>query len=50
MKMPMSTAVKHIFITGANRGIGFQLIKKMLPEFKPEKVFATYRDPEKSKV
>ncbi|OXA51996.1 hypothetical protein Fcan01_13246 [Folsomia candida] len=49
MKMPMSTAVKHIFITGANRGIGFQLIKKMLPEFKPEKVFATYRDPEKSK-
>jgi len=40
--------VRNIFITGANRGIGFHLLKKMVPDFNPQKIFATYREPSKS--
>jgi NAD(P)-dependent dehydrogenase (short-subunit alcohol dehydrogenase family) len=42
--------VRSVFITGANRGIGLSLVKRIVPTFKPEKIFATFRDKEKSKV
>jgi len=41
--------VKNIVITGGNRGIGLELVKQMLAKFKPDNLFATYRDPESSK-
>jgi len=40
--------VRNVFITGANRGIGLNLVKQMTSVLKPEKIFATYRDPSKS--
>jgi len=40
--------VRNIFLTGANRGIGFHLLKKMVLDFNAQKIFATYRDPSKS--
>jgi len=40
---------KTVFITGANKGLGFHLVKHVLAKFKPEVVFATYRDESRSK-
>jgi len=41
--------VKNIVISGGNRGIGLELVKQMLTRFKPDNLFATYRDPASSK-
>jgi len=42
--------LRSVVITGANRGIGLSLVKNIVPRFNPTKIFATYRDPAKSKV
>jgi len=40
---------KNIFITGANRGLGLEMVKQIISRFSPNHVFATYRDTGKSK-
>ncbi|ODM92681.1 C-factor [Orchesella cincta] len=40
---------KNIVVTGANRGIGLELVKQLITKFNPDNIFATYRDPENSK-
>jgi NAD(P)-dependent dehydrogenase (short-subunit alcohol dehydrogenase family) len=41
--------MKNIVITGANRGIGYGLVKQFLAA-KADHVFATYREMDRSKV
>ena len=41
--------MKSIIITGANRGIGYGLVKQLLAS-KSEHLFATYRQADRSKV
>jgi len=36
--------VRSFFITGANRGLGLEMVKQVLEKVKPEYLFATYRD------
>lgn len=42
--------VRSVFITGANRGIGLQLVKSINARLKPRVLFATYRDVSKAEV
>ena len=35
--------VKSLFITGANRGLGLEMVKQVLEKVKPDHLFATYR-------
>ncbi|KAF8355134.1 hypothetical protein PRIPAC_96757, partial [Pristionchus pacificus] len=44
----VSTMVKNIVVTGANRGIGLGLIKELLKNDQIGKLFATTRNPSKS--
>lgn len=46
--MTMAQA-KNIVVTGANRGIGLELVKQLISRYNPDNLFATYRDPENSK-
>jgi NAD(P)-dependent dehydrogenase (short-subunit alcohol dehydrogenase family) len=41
--------MKSVLITGANRGIGYGLVKQLLAN-KAEHLFATYRQADRSKV
>jgi NAD(P)-dependent dehydrogenase (short-subunit alcohol dehydrogenase family) len=41
--------MKSVFITGANRGIGYGLVKQFLAS-KADHIFATYRQMDRSKV
>ena len=41
--------MKSVIVTGANRGIGFGLVKQLLAT-KAEHLFATYRQADRSKV
>lgn len=41
--------MKNILITGANRGIGYGLVKQFAA-MKVDRIFATYRRMERSKV
>jgi len=36
--------IKSIFLTGANRGIGLQLVKEIVPKLQPQHLFATFRN------
>lgn len=42
--------LNSVLITGANRGIGLQLVKSISAKLKPQFLFATYRDEAKSQV
>ncbi|CAL8072820.1 unnamed protein product [Orchesella dallaii] len=44
----MSVKLRSVLITGANRGIGLQLVKSLTQTLKPEILFATFRDASKS--
>jgi NAD(P)-dependent dehydrogenase (short-subunit alcohol dehydrogenase family) len=41
--------MKSVLITGANRGIGYGLVKQFLTS-KADRIFATYRQMDRSKV
>ncbi|CAL8117916.1 unnamed protein product [Orchesella dallaii] len=45
----MTPRPKNIVVTGANRGIGLELVKQLIFRYNPDNLFATYRDPENSK-
>lgn len=43
--------MKHILVTGSNRGIGFGIVKYIASNLSNvEHIFAGYRDPNKSQV
>jgi hypothetical protein len=48
-KMSMSKGI-NIFISGANRGLGLEMVRQSLAKFSPKHVFATYRDLAGAKV
>jgi len=35
---------KNVFITGGNRGIGLGLVEEIIKQFKPDNIFATFRE------
>jgi len=41
---------QSILITGANRGLGLEMVKQLLAKVTPQFLFATYRDTKKSEV
>lgn len=43
-------APKSVFVTGANRGIGYGLVKKFLEDNEVKHVFATARKPDEASV
>jgi NAD(P)-dependent dehydrogenase (short-subunit alcohol dehydrogenase family) len=45
----MASKLESVLITGANRGIGFQLLKQILTDLKPKIALATYRSSGNSK-
>ncbi|OXA50996.1 C-factor [Folsomia candida] len=40
----MGSFPKSFLITGANRGLGFEMVKQVVAKYSPKAVFATYRD------
>lgn len=41
---------KRFLITGANRGIGLEIIRQLFKHYNPEKVFAACRKPREANV
>ncbi len=41
---------KRFLITGANRGIGLEIIRQLFKQYNPEKVFAACRTPIEANV
>lgn len=39
---------RRILITGANRGLGLEMVKQLLKDYHPEKIFAACRKPEEA--
>lgn len=46
----MGSFPKSFLITGANRGLGFEMVKQVVAKYSPKAVFATYRDITKAEV
>jgi NAD(P)-dependent dehydrogenase (short-subunit alcohol dehydrogenase family) len=41
---------KSILITGANRGLGFEMVRQVLAKYQANFIFATYRTEDTAKV
>lgn len=39
---------RRVLVTGANRGLGLEMVKQLLKNYQPEKIFASCRSPEQA--